>query len=153
MLPLGQPLERRVAMLNAKQRGKQCRKLHNNVVRALQAAHALDLCHRDLRPHNVIYDRATRNYVVIDWGLAAADGAPSHLHLGGKAFFDDAIVRAQNFDSTVPYYAQYDFSSAVFIAYAFMSSTKLRVSWEGGNRDMINNRNLELGTFVEDFLA
>jgi serine/threonine-protein kinase len=62
---------------------------------AVQAAHAAGIVHRDLKPDNLMYDPATRNVKLLDFGIAAAtDTAP-----------DERLTRAGFFVGTLMYVA------------------------------------------------
>jgi serine/threonine protein kinase len=62
---------------------------------AVHAAHASDIVHRDLKPENLMYDPATRNVKLLDFGIATAtDIAP-----------DERLTRAGFFVGTLMYVA------------------------------------------------
>ena len=62
---------------------------------AVHAAHASGIVHRDLKPENLMYDPATRNVKLLDFGIATAtDVAP-----------DDRLTRAGFFVGTLMYVA------------------------------------------------
>jgi serine/threonine protein kinase len=62
---------------------------------AVHAAHANDIVHRDLKPENLMYDPATRNVKLLDFGIATAtDIAP-----------DERLTRAGFFVGTLMYVA------------------------------------------------
>ncbi len=63
---------------------------------AVHAAHASGIVHRDLKPENLMYDPATRNVKLLDFGIATAtDVAP-----------DDRLTRAGFFVGTLMYVAR-----------------------------------------------
>lgn len=92
LLPVGVPLERRCAELGSAQRSAAATACYRDISAGLVAAHELHLCHRDVRPANVVYNPGRKCFVLIDWGLAAAPGTPMHPHEGGLPFFHDEIV-------------------------------------------------------------
>lgn len=62
---------------------------------AVRAAHVNDIVHRDLKPENLMYDPATRNVKLLDFGIATAtDVAP-----------DERLTRAGFFVGTLMYVA------------------------------------------------
>ena len=62
---------------------------------AVHAAHASGIVHRDLKPENLMYDPATRNVKLLDFGIATAtDVAP-----------DERLTRAGFFVGTLMYVA------------------------------------------------
>lgn len=62
---------------------------------AVQAAHNVGIVHRDLKPENVMYDPATRQVKLLDFGIAAdTDAAP-----------DQRLTRAGFFVGTLMYVA------------------------------------------------
>lgn len=62
---------------------------------AVYAAHATGIVHRDLKPENLMYDPATRNVKLLDFGIATAtDVAP-----------DERLTRAGFFVGTLMYVA------------------------------------------------
>ena len=67
----------------------------NQICGAVQAAHDAGIVHRDLKPENVMYDPATRQVKLLDFGIAAdTDAAP-----------DQRLTRAGFFVGTLMYVA------------------------------------------------
>jgi len=65
------------------------------IAEAVHAAHAQGIVHRDLKPENVMYDPATRQVKLLDFGIAAdTDAAP-----------DERLTRAGFFVGTLLYVA------------------------------------------------
>ena len=74
---IGTQVDTRADELSARERVRFANRVLAALLRALQAAHTLRICHNDVRPHNVIVDSSQR-IVLIDWGLAKDFGhAPS----------------------------------------------------------------------------
>ena len=75
---------------------------------AVHAAHATGLVHRDLKPENLMYDPASRNVKLLDFGIAmATDSAPN-----------ERLTRAGFFVGTLMYVAPEALSGEVVTAAA-----------------------------------
>ena len=72
------------------------------VAHGLAAAHARDVCHRDVKPANVIVDRDGRPYLV-DFGLAAL--AIPGVPVGTPAYAAPELMRGQPSDATADQYS------------------------------------------------
>lgn len=67
----------------------------SQICSAVQAAHDVNIVHRDLKPENVMYDPATKQVKLLDFGIAAdTDAAP-----------DQRLTRAGFFVGTLMYVA------------------------------------------------
>ncbi|MGH7693398.1 MAG: serine/threonine-protein kinase [Gemmatimonadaceae bacterium] len=65
------------------------------IASAVQAAHHVGIIHRDLKPENIMYDPATRQAKLLDFGIAAAADMSK----------DDRLTRAGFFVGTLMYVA------------------------------------------------
>jgi len=65
------------------------------IASAVQAAHQVGIIHRDLKPENIMYDPATRQAKLLDFGIAAAADMSK----------DDRLTRAGFFVGTLMYVA------------------------------------------------
>jgi serine/threonine-protein kinase len=75
---------------------------------AVHAAHATGVVHRDLKPENLMYDPASRNVKLLDFGIAmATDSAPN-----------ERLTRAGFFVGTLMYVAPEALSGEVVTAAA-----------------------------------
>lgn len=45
-------------------------KLYTDISSILKKAHSKGIAHKDIKPDNIIYDEDTRDFVLVDWGLA-----------------------------------------------------------------------------------
>ena len=86
---------------------------------ALKACHSTNICHRDIRPANIIFDFFKEKFILIDWGLADEIGSPSHNFVGGIFFFHDDLLNAVMKNKRIPYTAEYDFAAIAYISYLF----------------------------------
>ncbi len=148
MLPVGQALEARCAMLVLSERLTEALILYKHITAGLRAAHSLDLCHRGMRPENVVYDNNKSCYVVIDWGLAEPPGMIMHQHRGGRAYCHDDIVDAMNHLKRVPFRPEHDLAAARYIAYVFSRGPSFDTSgWSSLSRSFIPARARIVGDF------
>ena len=67
----------------------------SQIASAVQAAHQVGIIHRDLKPENIMYDPATRQAKLLDFGIAAAADMSK----------DDRLTRAGFFVGTLMYVA------------------------------------------------
>ena len=67
----------------------------SQIASAVQAAHQAGIIHRDLKPENIMYDPATRQAKLLDFGIAAAADMSK----------DDRLTRAGFFVGTLMYVA------------------------------------------------
>lgn len=145
ILPVGVPLERRHTELKPGARTVEAGALFSDINAALTAAHALGLCHRDVRPQNVVFNPIGRHYCLIDWGLAAAPGTPLHPHRGGMPFSHDEVVMARVKNEQINTRPEHDVASVRFVAWAFSVGKKLSVPWAGMSTHLITIRNAAVG--------
>lgn len=130
LLPAGIPFVRRWADVESDWRGAEALKLHEDIVAGLTTAHALQFCHRDVRPPNVVFDPNAACYVLIDWGLGAAPGTPMHPCNGGRPFWHDELVEASvEAKSGTPYFEYHDLASARYVAWSFTQKRTLLTRW------------------------
>lgn len=74
---------------------KEVAAIMSQICGAVQAAHDVGIVHRDLKPENIMYDPATRQIKLLDFGIAAdTDAAP-----------DQRLTRAGFFVGTLMYVA------------------------------------------------
>ena len=59
---------------------------------AVQAAHAVGIVHRDLKPENVMYDPATRQVKLLDFGIAADTDSSADERLTRAGFFVGTLM-------------------------------------------------------------
>jgi len=62
------------------------------IAEAVHAAHVQGIVHRDLKPENVMYDPATRQIKLLDFGIAADTGAPPDERLTRAGFFVGTLL-------------------------------------------------------------
>ena len=62
------------------------------IAAAVHAAHAAGIVHRDLKPDNVMYDPATGNVKLLDFGIAAATDAAPEERLTRAGFFVGTLM-------------------------------------------------------------
>ena len=62
------------------------------IAQAVHAAHAVGIVHRDLKPENVMYDPATRQIKLLDFGIATATDTPSEDRLTRAGFFVGTLM-------------------------------------------------------------
>ena len=59
---------------------------------AVQAAHSANIVHRDLKPENVMYDPATRQVKLLDFGIATDVQQPADERLTRAGFFVGSLM-------------------------------------------------------------
>ena len=62
------------------------------IAQAVHAAHAAGIVHRDLKPENVMYDPATRQVKLLDFGIATATDANTEDRLTRAGFFVGTLM-------------------------------------------------------------
>jgi serine/threonine-protein kinase len=62
------------------------------IAQAVHAAHAAGIVHRDLKPENVMYDPATRQVKLLDFGIATATDAGTEDRLTRAGFFVGTLM-------------------------------------------------------------
>ncbi len=62
------------------------------ISQAVHAAHAAGIVHRDLKPENVMYDPATRQVKLLDFGIATATDAGTEDRLTRAGFFVGTLM-------------------------------------------------------------
>lgn len=62
------------------------------IAEAVQAAHAAGIVHRDLKPDNVMYDPATHNVKLLDFGIAADTEIGAEERLTRAGFFVGTLL-------------------------------------------------------------
>ena len=62
------------------------------IAEAVQAAHDAGIIHRDLKPDNVMYDPATRQVKLLDFGIAADTNTPQEQRLTRAGFFVGTLM-------------------------------------------------------------
>jgi serine/threonine-protein kinase len=62
------------------------------IAQAVHAAHAAGIVHRDLKPENVMYDPATQQVKLLDFGIATATDAPTEDRLTRAGFFVGTLM-------------------------------------------------------------
>jgi eukaryotic-like serine/threonine-protein kinase len=62
------------------------------IAQAVHAAHAVGIVHRDLKPENVMYDPATHQVKLLDFGIATATDAPTEDRLTRAGFFVGTLM-------------------------------------------------------------
>ena len=62
------------------------------IAQAVHAAHAAGIVHRDLKPENVMYDPATRQVKLLDFGIATETGANTEDRLTRAGFFVGTLM-------------------------------------------------------------
>ena len=62
------------------------------IAQAVHAAHAAGIVHRDLKPENVMYDPATRQVKLLDFGIATETDAQTENRLTRAGFFVGTLM-------------------------------------------------------------
>ncbi len=78
----------------------QVTEIANQILSALEAAHALNIIHHDIKPHNILWDTTTNTAKLIDFGLAQLDQITEH---------STALARPESAMATVEYTAPEQF--------------------------------------------
>jgi serine/threonine-protein kinase len=90
---------------------------------AVQAAHDAGIVHRDLKPENVMYDPATRQVKLLDFGIAAAADQSADERLTRAGFFVGTLMyvapEALSGEMVTPAADQYSLAT---IAYFLLSA-------------------------------
>ena len=108
----------RVLMQKKKMEARAATQVMAQICRALEAAHAEGVIHRDLKPHNIMLDKNGRAYVM-DFGIARSV-------LSSEATFTGAVVGTPDYMSPeqakgLPVDARSDLFSAGIILYEMLS--------------------------------
>ena len=150
LLPVGQALNQKCSSLSATERLVEAFKLYANITAGLKAVHEkLSLCHRDVRPENVVYHPENDCYVIIDWGLAAPPGALMHEHKGGRAFCHDEVAMAILRRIQIPFTCEHDLAAVRYVAYVFSEGPAFKVSaWVDLTVRFVQERARIVGTFL-----
>ena len=91
------------------------------ICRALEAAHAEGVIHRDLKPRNIMLDKSGRAYVM-DFGLARSMSASGITHIGGSIGTLDYMSPEQAKD--LPLDARSDLFSAGIVFYEMLTGVR-----------------------------
>jgi serine/threonine-protein kinase len=62
------------------------------IAQAVHAAHAVGIVHRDLKPENVMYDPATQQVKLLDFGIATATDSSNEDRLTRAGFFVGTLM-------------------------------------------------------------
>lgn len=74
------------------------------ILKALQYCHSRGIMHRDVKPHNIVYDPETKKFALIDWGLAEFyhPGRKYNIHVASRNFKAiELLVDYQYYDYSV----------------------------------------------------
>ena len=71
---------------------KEVAAIMSQICSAVQAAHDVGIVHRDLKPENIMYDPATRQIKLLDFGIAADTEATPDQRLTRAGFFVGTLM-------------------------------------------------------------
>jgi serine/threonine-protein kinase len=96
----------------------------------VHAAHAQGIVHRDLKPENVMYDPATRQVKLLDFGIAADTGAAPDERLTRAGFFVGTLLyvapEALSGELVTPAADQYSLATIAYLSSAAACPTAAR---------------------------
>jgi serine/threonine protein kinase len=116
----GESLRQRL-LRKGKLEPREAAQLMAQMCRALEAAHAEGVIHRDLKPRNIMLDKGGRAYVM-DFGLARSMSASGITHIGGFIGTLDYMSPEQAKD--LPLDARSDLFSAGIIFYEMLTGIR-----------------------------
>lgn len=116
----GESLRQRL-LRKGKLEPREAAQLMAQICRALEAAHAEGVIHRDLKPRNIMLDRDGRAYVM-DFGLARSLSASGITHIGGSIGTLDYMSPEQAKD--LPLDARSDLFSAGIVFYEMLTGVR-----------------------------
>jgi serine/threonine protein kinase len=140
--PVGESLLQNANALPKRTRRIDAPVLRNALLAALGAAHAVGVCHADLRPDDII--RSGDTFVVIDWGLFTEPGQLVHQYRGCTTFIASDILLADNHGEPCAYQREHDIESARYVVYGFVHGQThlIPADWERQDtQDLIEVRN------------